>query len=469
MSRKSFPPSRYRHSIRRKTARGYLLIEMALVLAISTILLSSQFSQIVAAIDEGDSIGTGKYLIKLQDGINQYVLANEIALKSGNTIAGFANPLQPQIPELVAKNYLDTGFGTRSPLGLVFRNSLVTSGACPGGDDCKVSGFAYSTSGYVDGEGRLRTDILTSAVTHIGPDAGMSYADSPSVLRSMGGATVSNPAGSVAGTLAIRIGAGSGLLPLLGQFYKLDGSRSLAGKMNANDNDIDAVRNLQVTGTTTTLNLAVQGDTKLAATGVPGAACTADTSVRRNANGTGLVICSGGAWQLIGNVVAGIGDGVSCSTPGTLGSNSTGASFVCNGSYWSTVNTTANPGDACAPAGKMATSIATREQLVCKNGSYVKLVNLIARSIEVSRILVNDGQSVPKPNCDVGGSPAYSFHMTQTVVDVSVVPPRQALYIAGVDTGAAWMVQIKLKDNTGAVFTANTYSITAVMKLECSY
>jgi hypothetical protein len=76
---------------------------------------------------------------------------------------------------------------------------------------------------------------------------------------------------------------------------------------------------------------------------------------------------------------------------------------------------------------------------------------------------------VAKPACETGGTGSYSFHLTQTVVDVSVTPPRQAMYIAATDNGPSWGVRIKVKDNTGGEVTANNYSVSAVMKLECAY
>jgi hypothetical protein len=110
-----------------------------------------------------------------------------------------------------------------------------------------------------------------------------------------------------------------------------------------------------------------------------------------------------------------------------------------------------------------------KEQLVCKNGTYVKLLSLLNKRVEVSRVLVTDGSTVPKPSCDAGGTEAYSFQLTQTVVDVSVTPPRQAMYVAAFDNGTSWTVKIKVKDSTGAEFTANNYSVSAVMKVECGY
>lgn len=445
------------------------MAELALTLIIGTILLATQMSQVIQTIEQTNSMNTGKYLLTLQGGVNKYVADNITALKNGAAVSGFANPLQPQISELIAAKDLPAGFATVSPLNIAFKTVMTKTGTCPSGSDCIISGWAFSTQPYADVDGSVRTDVLTYAVGTIGTDAGMSFVATPNMLTMQGGTNLTNPAGSVAGTLGIRVGSGSGLLPLLSQYYLLDGSRALTGAMNANGNDISSVGNLSVNNQTSTSTLIVANDTTLTSTGTPGTVCSTDMSVRRNASGTGLVVCSGGNWQMVGNAMAGIADGAPCSSAGQLGSDPTGVSFICNGSYWTTVNTSANPGAACAPAGKVATSIATREQLVCKNGVYVRLANLIDKNIEVSRQLVTDGQIVAKPTCDTGGTAAYSFLVTQTVVDVSVTPPRQAMYVAAIDNGPSWTVKIRVKDNNGGDFSASGYSVSEVMKLECFY
>jgi type II secretory pathway pseudopilin PulG len=456
----------------RKRQGGYVLLELALALAISTMMLTAQVGQVNRAVQEAQATATGQYMVELRDGVNKYILANSQALKTGVAVTGFAVPLQPTVAELLAKGFLPLGFSATSPLQLAFENKLTAAaicGATPTDPTCVITGSAYSTAAYTDIAGQIRSDVLTSAVAQIGMDGAMSMPETPTLLTAMGGGTRANPAGAVAGILAIRTGSGSGTLDVLDSYYKRDGTMPLIGTMNANNNDITGVKNLTVNGSTSTNNLVVTGDTSVIALGTPGTACAVESSVRRNSNYTGLVLCSNLVWTAVGNAVSSISDGGSCLNPGLVQSDRVGISFVCNGSYWSTLNVTANAGDSCAPAGRTATSIATREQLVCKGGAYVKLVNLIAKSVEVSRQLVADGNTITKPACDVGGTAAYSFQMSQTVVDVSVTPPRQAMYIAATDNGPTWTVAIKLKDNTGATFSANSYSITAVMKLECSY
>jgi hypothetical protein len=461
--------SQFRIARRRQRARGYLMLELGLTLVLSAILLISQLNDINKAIDESLMVATGQYMVAQQDGVNKYVLSNMAQLSVGGAVTGVANALQPTVAELVAKNYLPVGFSGTSPIGLQFRTVLATSN-CPG-LNCSVSGFATSTAGYRDGTGNVRIDLLATVVNTVGIDGAMSLPETPTLLTFQGGSTVANPGGNVSGTLAIRVGSSSGIASLLSQFYRLDGTTPLAGAMNANNNDISGVKDLGVTGSATIANLNVSGDAILSSTATPGAACAVSQAgmVRRNANQSGLVVCGNSVWQIVGNAVSGISDGAACTTNGQLGTSETGVGYVCNGSIWTMAQINAAAGEACAPNGRAATSTATRELLICTKGAYVKFANLVAKNVEISRQLVSDGATVTKPTCDTGGTAAYSFHLTQTVVDVGVVPPRQALYVTATDNGATWTVKIRLKDNNGGDFSATPYTITATMKLECSY
>ena len=464
MLRSSVPaPNSFRMKIRPRRQKGYLLVELGLVLIVSTMLLAGQFSKIIDAVNQLNAESTASYLKELQGGVNRYIEENLQSLKTGNAIGpAFPTPLQPTIAQLQnpAFRYVDARLFATSALQLPFNIVLTRALECnTNADDpaCVISGVAHSTAAYRQ-EGQVRSDVLAMAMSAIGKDGAMSYAEAPAVLRFQGGTTMPNPVANTPGILAIRVGNHSGLTSLLAPYYRLDGSKKLTGDMDAGGYDIKQVKDLELSG-----------DARFAATGVPGAACDAATSVRQNQNGTGLVICSGGMWQQIGNVVAGIADGEPCVSAGQLGSNTTGAGFVCNGSYWSSVNTTANVNDTCAPVGRMATAINNREQLVCSNGRFLRLANLLSRQVEMARVLVTDNQNVAKPACETGGTPSYSFHLTQTVVDVSVTPPRQAMYIAATDNGTTWGVKIKVKTHAGAEVTANNYSVSAVMKLECAY
>jgi type II secretory pathway pseudopilin PulG len=464
MLRTSVPaPNSFRMKIGPRRQKGYLLVELGLVLIVSTMLLAGQFSKIIDAVNQLNAESTASYLKELQGGVNRYIEENLQSLKTGNAIGpAFPTPLKPTIAQLQnpAFKYVDARLFATTALELPFNIVLTRDPACATNADdpaCVISGVAHSTAAYRQ-EGQVRSDVLATAMSAIGKDGAMSYAEAPEVLRFQGGTTMPNPVANTPGILAIRVGNHSGLTSLLAPYYRLDGSKKLTGSMDAGGFDIKQVKDLELSG-----------DARFAATGVPGGTCGTATSVRQNQNGTGLVICTGGIWQQIGNVVLGIADGEPCTSAGQLGSNTTGAGFVCNGSYWSSVNTTANVNDTCAPVGRMATAINNREQLVCSNGRFLRLANLLSRQVEMARVLVTDNQNVAKPACETGGTPSYSFHLTQTVVDVSVTPPRQAMYIAANDNGTTWGVKIKVKTHAGAEVTANNYSVSAVMKLECAY
>jgi hypothetical protein len=136
-------------------------------------------------------------------------------------------------------------------------------------------------------------------------------------------------------------------------------------------------------------------------------------------------------------------------------------------SYTALVNT----GDSCVTRGAVATST-TGQQMICRGSPlvYVPTVNALpSYATKGLKATVKDGDVIPKPTCDVGGVPAYSYEMNQTAVDVAVIPPLQAQYVSVDDLGASWRVKLRLKDRNTTEVSGNTYNITAVMHIECYY
>lgn len=125
-------------------------------------------------------------------------------------------------------------------------------------------------------------------------------------------------------------------------------------------------------------------------------------------------------------------------------------------------------GEACEIPGAVATSKAG-QQLICRGTHYVSTLGSLPSYRVASKVLVKDGDVVQKPVCETGGTPAYSFEMTQTTVDVAIAPPLQALYLATQDQGSSWKVVIHMKDKNTTDTSANPYSITALFHVECNY
>lgn len=125
-------------------------------------------------------------------------------------------------------------------------------------------------------------------------------------------------------------------------------------------------------------------------------------------------------------------------------------------------------GDACTRLGAVATAL-TGEQLICRGTRWVTTIRSLSNWSTVAKVLVKDGDAVPKPVCEAGGTPAYSFEMTQTAVDVAIAPPLQSMYLAATDNGAGWQIVIHMKDKNTKDVSANPYTISAIFHVQCHY
>lgn len=425
------------------------------------LILIGQNTEIKKTADRNRANATAQYMTQLQAGVNSCI--NQGFIDGSTPVGDYWKILQlqrgsggPEDPITC----LSPAMSQTSPLGLTF--SFKLDQAVCAADTC--TGFAYSSTPLVDFTGDPRSDVLTKVIEKIGVDGGMSFvADGAKLIGYGNSFQEGNPAGNVPGTVAIKIGAKSGLMALLSQFYKLDGSRKLTGDMNANQKNIKNVNNLVTNSITFD---------QVKGVGVPGQACAVDKAVSQNANGNGLVICNGGIWQRIGDATTGIGSGVACATKGLTGTDAIGTGFICNGTFWVANQTFGNAGDSCSTAGQTAQSSAG-DTLLCRsvNGSnvYVSFVDLMPKTFEVGRYVIRDLTNVIKPNCPTGGKATFTPVVVQTVVDLTVVDPRQGFFVAAVDNGASWGMQIKLTDNNGGIYSTNAYNVQAIVKTECSY
>lgn len=320
----------------KKAQRGSALVEMSLYLLVATLVQIGQIKQVREAVDSSIGKGTGEYLVQLQEGVNHFVLDNFTAISEGAGVAGFANPLKPTIAELLAAKYLIPTFQDQTAAGLKFVVNL-TPANCPG-LTCTINGQAYSTQPMKDPAGAIRPDMIAKIMQAAGKDSGASSTSVPATIRGFGGSwTAANPAGGVAGIVAMQVGTNSGTASQLSQFYKLDGSRKLTGTMDANQQNIHNVANLQAstsinvgavesnpcvslgqTGTVqvncdgkinaTTINSATVSTTgrvrageylQLGATAAEGAGCASNDLVSRTAAGV-ILSCQSGIWAKSG-------------------------------------------------------------------------------------------------------------------------------------------------------------------------
>lgn len=425
-------------SFRRQPQRkqgGFLMVMLAFtLLTVSWLAIHQQTKAIEARKDDlaraqGSALEVirnagADYLTRWRGQIIALNPGDPVTLTVGDGAGAVSVPVarwdEPTIAELVALGRLSAGYSPESIIGGAYRFRIEKIPAGCTVPDCNLEGMVYINAQYTT-DGEVDYARAGIAATRVGADGGFSTRSNPGEISGVSRKwVVPNPVGAtVGGVLAARFGYSSSPFAA---YYRLDGSDPLTGPMNANGNSISNVSTLTATG------IIRAGEFSTPAKGV-GDACTENNAI---ASGNGLaMLCVAGTWR--------------------------------------TIMDRGNPGEACNPEGKTAISNANGEQLVCKNGSYIRLMSLVAKNIEVQRMLVTDGMSVAKPTCDAGGTPDYSLITTQVTLDLSVAPPKQAQYVTTTDNGSSWSVVLRLRDDTGTETSGNNYNLSAVMRTECRY
>ncbi|MDW3683252.1 adhesin [Cupriavidus sp. CV2] len=309
------------------------LTEAALQLSVAAIGAAVMIHNTNNLIDDALAAGTGQYMSNVASAVNTYVFDNMTLLagspngpttiNAGSVSATVASPLHPTVQDLINLKLLPIGFSDTSPLGLSFRVDLVPTNCSAGLTNCTIPGAMYSTTAYRDASGNVRTDQMATVVAAAGVDAGVSYAESPAVITGMAASwSAPNPlAGGNAGVLMMRVGNTSLLAQSMNQFYKRDGSLNLTGPMDANNQAMNAVGNLQSNGSLSAAgNIGANGQVSGGALRSNG-----DASIAGNASANGVYgnyvqsngdLRAGGS--VVGNAVTSYGD---VSANGTLRAN----------------------------------------------------------------------------------------------------------------------------------------------------
>lgn len=292
-----------------------LMSNYTMGLALSSVALLASIPWTYAEIEEVQSVGTGNYLATIASAANTYTFeaftdlakspAGPTNLTVGGKTIGVQDPLHPTVQDFINFGLLPIGYTDISPLGLTFRIDLTPTNCAVNITACSIPGLVYSTTGYRDAIGRVRTDLLGLAVSKAGQDAGVSYAETPGTITGMSASwSTPNPvAGRPSGVLAMRTGSSSLLAQSMNQFYKRDGSLNLTGPMDANNQAMNRVGNFQSNGS-------VSAAGNVSASGSVGA--TGNVTAGANVSGNGVygnyLQSNGGAYvagAMTANVIAG--------------------------------------------------------------------------------------------------------------------------------------------------------------------
>ncbi|CAG9183574.1 adhesin [Cupriavidus pinatubonensis] len=236
------------------------LTEAAFQLTIAAAGMAVMIHNTNSLVDDALAMGTGQYMANVASAVNTYVFDNMTVLAgspsgpttiaAGSVTATVANPLHPTVQDLINLKLLPIGFSDVSPLGLTFKVDLTPTNCGAGLTNCTIPGAMYPTTAYRDSVGRVRIDQLASVIATAGVDSGMSYAESPGVITGMAASwSAPNPLpGNQPGVLMMRVGNTSLLAQSMNQFYKRDGSLNLTGPMDANNQAMNRVGNVQSNG-----------------------------------------------------------------------------------------------------------------------------------------------------------------------------------------------------------------------------
>jgi hypothetical protein len=223
----------------RKQQGAALLLELAIVAIITTFMIASQINDVKNKAVEAQFSAQGDLMNTLKGAVSTYIANNYSSLVNGTGVAFVANAYAPTIAELQnpAVSTLPSGFNSNSLLGPSYVIKIEKSPAACTPPACDITGMAYLNGPVIDSaNGRVDVARLGVALSQIGGDGAMSDSMDPSSVRGIGGAfTLANPAGSIAGVLAVRTGYGSSAFS---QFLRRDGSLPMTGALDMGTKDI---------------------------------------------------------------------------------------------------------------------------------------------------------------------------------------------------------------------------------------
>ena len=240
--------------MKNKRQRGFTILELIVVIAVSTIIAIAAVPAIVWKTEEAGMEATGVYMSVLKSALEKYNLINHDALVAGTPIVGFANPLAPTVNELIAaKLVASPSFPSNTPQRIPVSTQIVLQ-TCPG-VTCRIFGIAYTTRPQVYvGTTDIRYDLVASYLASPGAagSGASSQQGSEGVLKSAVFSVPNPVAGTPGGIIAIGTYLDEGIFA---NFVKirdtrdpdLQGGMTLSGLLPSG-NALDVNGNVKVAG-----------------------------------------------------------------------------------------------------------------------------------------------------------------------------------------------------------------------------
>jgi len=232
------------HSYRQ---RGFTLIEMIIAIGVASVLAATGSLAISYMNQNNTASNLASGLNQVYNATGAYVTTNYSALINNQPVAGFANPMAPTIPELVAQQFLPPSFSATGYTGGTWRVRVQQTGTCPGAS-CNLLWQSYLDKAPTE-DGKPSLVLTADAATKSGVPAGYSTLLNPGTIVGLKAQwNTPNPVGA---SPAILLAQGSynasqfaaylprsGALPMTGDLQMTDanGAHNITGANNVTAN-----------------------------------------------------------------------------------------------------------------------------------------------------------------------------------------------------------------------------------------
>ena len=411
----------------RRSALGFTIIELLIVLAITSIAAIIGAQKVKAYFLDQQAQQRADVISVLGKATANYIAKKRTTF----TATGFSDITLLQT--LRDDGNLSPNFGSAaagaSPSAMGYAIRIYSNCATT---PCAITAWVYSTSAWVV-DGKVRIDLVGSAVRKIGLPGGMNYntvAPLPGYVNGAvgnggpGNWTLSAAAYPAAAGFPYSAGGGqlfynASIVPLDdGSFLRVDGTNKMNGSLNmgaagAGQNILMNAGNIvNANGITTATatatgdlmggSLTTTGQTPVVGNVTAGSAVTAGTTVTAVGDVMGSSITTTGQTPVTGNVTA--GNGVTAGTTVRAAGDVMGASIT-------TAGMTAVPGNVTAGNDVTIDSLRTRD--AGAPALTTSLKTLAPRLVEMFNYTIDtatgpaNGAQIPVPNCaGVAGQPS---------------------------------------------------------------
>ena len=137
--------------LRRAGQRGFTLIELTVVMAITAVMAVLGARLVANEALEATGEATAAYLNTVRGALDTYLQANYVDLSNNTPIAGYANALAPTISELRAGGHLIGGFPLFTPFNSTLAVQVIRT-SCPGAS-CRIDVVAHQVDPLLDAAG----------------------------------------------------------------------------------------------------------------------------------------------------------------------------------------------------------------------------------------------------------------------------------------------------------------------------